>query len=150
MIRTDLGLNTEAMAMGLRPGGITRALASTIADKFATCTECGEQLTTAVGGSKAEDRDVIWANRVQSSSAVECGNCRTENRILVEEKAFGVISADRLPDEADKIEDLVYIPVGCEEYDDEKSAVEQADQFLRINLFQIMTSEAAEETGCRI
>jgi DNA-directed RNA polymerase subunit RPC12/RpoP len=145
MIRTDLGWNTEALARSSLGDGIKRPKASIIAEVFAECADCGKSIKPRLPYSEEEDRDVVWDDRVSGSSNVDCPSCGANNRVLVEEKAFGIISADRLPDEAEEHENLIYIPVGCENWEDGVDVRERADTYLRINTYQVMVNSVSSE-----
>ncbi len=119
------------MAMPQYEDGISPATASILVREFGTCSECESDLDPDVKDALYEDRDVIWDNGIHHRcSAHTCENCGAELEVFVEEKAFGVIGESQLPDNAEEMDDIYFVPV------------EGVPNYLVINTHQIMISKS--------
>lgn len=131
MIHTDTGWNTQALSMSVGREGIDPATAAILVREFESCSDCGSDIDPVAGEALREDRDVVWENDSRyKSDAHQCDSCGTELRIFVEEKALGVISSDQLPEDADEMETLQFVPI------------DDRDAYLQVNTFHLNVSEA--------
>lgn len=122
---SDVSFSAKRMAMPSPSDGIVPSTASVLIREFESCPNCDADLDPDVTDAKAEDRDVVWADRVFGSSYHTCDDCGAKLKILAEEKAFGVIGENQIPDDYD--EDVLYFV-----------KVPDSNSVLMVNTFQLM------------
>lgn len=135
----EVGFCPERLAMPSPCDGIAPSTASIIVRELGVCPNCESDLDPDVTDAKREDRDVLWTERILNSKYHSCASCRSSLRIFVEEKAFGTIGGNRVPDEPN--DSLFFIPIP------------ETESFIMFNMFQVsitVANNAYNTTDCRM
>jgi hypothetical protein len=110
----DVSFCPERMTIWVNATKLTPSTASTITREFESCPHCNDDLDLDVKNGKLEDRDVVWADRTRGSESYECPDCGHRFRILVEEKAWGIIGESQVPSEISDDVHFVDVPDSSE------------------------------------
>jgi len=90
--------------------GISPPTAACIVREFQRCPSCKESLDPDVRNAKYVDRDVEWDGDLNPrKDFLTCEECDNQFRVLVEEKAFGVIGESQLPEWAEGSDDVFFV-----------------------------------------